>query len=116
MKGIDMFKKAMYLSGHDFPNPNHGDAINEISYINQIYSDLHYATKETEFVPLKTLSEEINLSERAVNDVMPYGVAMLISESENDGAKQQLFAIKYNQKRLSLTGSGNVKDVLPAPV
>jgi hypothetical protein len=44
---------------------------------------------------------------------MPYGVAMLLAQSENDGDSQVLFQSIYNQKRMSATTFGKVKDVLP---
>ena len=54
------------------------------------------------------------LSPEAVNDAMPYGVAMLLAQGESDGDAQSLYAQLYNQKRAGVRHplSGRV-DVLP---
>lgn len=109
-----------------------------LAVVNQIYSDLFYAENRDagesqglrrrnaltgeesgtagkigsggEFVPLIDLMDEIRLSRRAASDVMPYGVAMLLAQSESDGDSQQLFAALYNRKRLSLSYTDKVRD------
>lgn len=119
MTGGEMMNKALTLLG--YTNSTGEIAVEQrfssraMTVLNSIYSDLYYTQKNTGFEALENLEDEILLSERILNDVMPYGVAMLFAESESDGDNQQLFSMLYNQKRLSLTSGDNVKDVIPAP-
>ena len=45
------------------------------------------------------LDSPLPLSLETVNDVMPYGVAMLLAQGESDGDAQSLYASLYNAKR-----------------
>lgn len=119
MTGKQMINTALVLLGY---TNSVGDVSAEQRFrsrslvvLNAIYSDLYYAQNNTGFDPLKSFDSEINLNERVLHDVMPYGVAMLLAESENDGDNQQLFSLKYNQKRLALTASNKIEDVIPIP-
>ena len=44
---------------------------------------------------------------------MPYGVAMMISQSEDDGDQQQLYSRLYNQKRSGFSKVEKLEDVMP---
>ena len=46
------------------------------------------------------MADEIKLSAVSVNDVMPYGVAMLLADMDNNGVAQVKFANIYNQKEV----------------
>ena len=81
--------------------------------VNQIYSDLWFCEREEAFCELTTLEQPLRLSPRCVHDVAPYGVAMLLAQSESDGDSQQLMASLYNQKRSSLHRTACRRDVLP---
>lgn len=87
--------------------------LNGLAVVNQIYSDLHYATSNQPWRPLSDLTEDLLLPDRAAADVMPYGVAMLLAQSESDGDNQQLYAALYSRKRSSLSRSDRVDDRFP---
>ena len=130
MTGYDIIKKAMELLGYTASNGNlqlnARISSKSLAVVNVIYSDLWHVCYggETdcfasarndikEFVPLENIHEEINLPERAINDVMIYGVASFIAQSESDGDQQQIYTTLYNQKRASLSKKETVQDVLP---
>ena len=117
MTGQEIMKTATDLLGYSNANGNlqlsariSGKAL---VTVNLIYSDLWRVCNDGEFTPLDNIHDDIYLPERAVNDVMPYGVAMMIAQSESDGDQQQLYSKLYNQKRSSLTRKETIKDVLP---
>ena len=117
MTGKGMFDKAISLLGYKNTGGviSGGESLNiqAIAVINAIYSDLFYASGGSCFEEISTLMEEIKLPKRLLDVVMPYGVAMLLAQSEHDGDSQVLFQSIYNQKRMSATTFGKVKDVLP---
>ena len=119
MTGNEMMKKALTLLGYT-------DSTGEISgeqrfrsraltVLNGIYSDLFYINHRDGFVPLKYTTDNIVLPERELTDVMPYGVAAFLAQSESDGDQQQTFISLYNSKRAALTQSEAVGDVIPCP-
>lgn len=83
-----------------------------LAAVNQIYCDLWYAGKTEPFLPLTSLREPVLLSARQVQDVMPFGVAMLLALSEGDSDNQQLYATLYNRKRVAAPHSHRRRDVL----
>lgn len=71
--------------------------------VTQIYNDLRRIDALGQAsVDLPTMADAILLSPETVDDVMPYGVAMLLAQNEGDGDSQTLFAGLYNQKRSSV--------------
>ena len=113
----DIFQKAMIMLGYTGSN---GEISGEQEYlkrgivaVNQVYADLFYALGNSSFVPAEKSMDKIDLPERVLYDVMPYGVAMFIAQSENDGDSQQLFAETYTRKRASLRHENSIKDVIP---
>ncbi len=81
--------------------------------VNQIYSDVWYGLYDEGFAELGAITDELPLPERVVNDVMPYGVAMLMAQTLGDADNQSLMAAYYNRKRASLTHMRGRKDVMP---
>lgn len=119
MTGSEMMKKALVLLGYTDGN---GEISGEqrfrsraITVLNSIYSDLFYTAHSGGFTPIEKITDSIELSERELNDIMPYGVAGLLAQSESDGDQQQTFIALYNSKRAALTQSGAVEDVIPCP-
>ena len=117
MTGQAMLKFATDLLGYSNANGNlqlsariTGKALVNL---NLIYSDLWRICKDEEFIPLSNIHGEINLPERVLNDVMPYGVAMMIAQNESDGDQQQLYSVLYNQKRAALSRKDSIEDRLP---
>ena len=88
-------------------------AARSLALVNQVYADIVYALCQTGFRELATLTDEIDLPEHVINDMMPYGVAMLTAQTLGDADNQSLFADLYNRKRAKLTRSSKRKDVLP---
>lgn len=84
-----------------------------ICAVNQIYSDLFFALHKTGFCEIRHSDDEIFLPEKALYDIMPYGVAMLIAQNENDGDNQNLYCDIYSKKRASLCTGSYVIDMLP---
>lgn len=87
-----------------------------LGIVNQVYAELWYARHGRGFEELGALTEEVHLPERIVNEVMPYGVAMLLAQSIGDADNQSLMAELYNQKRTLLTRIHRRKDVMPYAV
>ena len=59
--------------------------------------------KRLDYETIKTLNDDLKLSERVLSEVMPSGVAMLIATGEGDGVEQQLWTEIYNRKKAILT-------------
>lgn len=47
---------------------------------------------------ITSLNDNLPASDTSINLVMPYGVAMLFAQQDNDGTQQQIFSLLYNQK------------------
>ncbi len=120
MTGREMMKRALVLLGYT-------DSVGGISaeqkfrsraitVLNAVYSDLYFINKHSGFEEITSLEDQIMLSERALQDIMPYGVAAMLAQSESAGDEQQLFMSIYNQKRLGLTSKDSVADVIPRPI
>lgn len=83
-----------------------------LSLINQIYSDVWYGLHDEGFEELPSLADELCLPERVIDDVMPYGVAMLFAQTIGDADNQSLMATMYNRKRAGLSHLRRRKDVM----
>ena len=86
-----------------------------LALVNQIYTDMFFAeTPEGGFSPLTSMEQEIPLSARCVNDILPYGVAMLLAQAEGDATTQSIFSYAYNQKRAGgVKTMRRIADALP---
>lgn len=119
MTGNDIFKQAMVLLNYtdNNGNVNAGNNANlnkrALPIVNQIYADL---SESAEPKILTSLNEQIDLNRYALLNVMPYGVAMLLAQSDGDAENQTLYASLYNQRRASAFKNGSSRiDVLPVP-
>ena len=119
MTAADMEKKIINLLGYTDGSgniaPNAHLRQRTLTAINAVYADLFYALGRTEFSPVLSPEDAIDLPERVLNDVMPYGAAAFLAQSENDGDRQQYYIMLYNQKRAALTRSESVEDSMPTP-
>lgn len=88
-------------------------ATRSLALVNRVYAELWYALYPCGFEELPSLSEELRLPERVINDCMVFGVAMLMAQTIGDGDNQSLMAELYNQKRAALTHMRCRKDVMP---
>ncbi|MBQ9414542.1 MAG: hypothetical protein IJU16_05385 [Clostridia bacterium] len=82
-----------------------------LGLVNQIYGDIWYSFYQDAFEELGSLSDTIRLPGRVIDDVMPYGVAMLMAQTVGDGDNQSLYATLYNRKRAGMTKSDRRVDV-----
>ena len=117
----DVLERALqlcgYVNGDGVPDRLRDADIYKrgLALVNQIYTDMFFAeTPERLFHPLDGMEEEIPLSVRCVNDVMPYGVAMLLAQAEGDATAQSTFSYIYNQKRAGgVKSPRKIADKLP---
>lgn len=80
--------------------------------VNQIAAELWYRDHDTPFAPLD-LYAEIPLPAVTVQTTLPYGVAMLLAQTDGDTDNQTLFAGLYDGHRAAATASTQIRDVLP---
>ncbi len=110
MKCNDIYKAALQLLGYaDIQNFKERAVV----IINQIYFDLFQIVGSGEFVPVKTLSDNVNLPERVIRKAMFYGVAEQLALGEGDGELQQYFAVKYDRERRGINRTDAVVDIMP---
>jgi len=116
----EVFKQALVLLNYTDPQGN-VDAVNNtelykraLPLINQIFADLWHVRTSANFEPLVSLSQEIPLASYVVTNIMPYGVAMLIAQTNGDADNQALYAAMYNQRRSSAQSvSEQIVDKMP---
>ena len=120
MTGQEVFRQAIRLLGYTDtlgdPDSVQNTEIYKrgLSVINQLVCDLSLAENGQMAEPMRSLKEELPLSERTARDILPYGVAMMLAAAAGDGDNQQLFAALYDQKRVSVrSGYERRTDTLP---
>ena len=120
--GNDVFNRARLLLGYTGIDGAVNGAQSaelfrrELDVLNQVMADLWPLEKDEVYQPLVNVNENIPLSVAAVENVMPYGVAMFLAQADGDGANQQLYATLYQQKRNAVKKPLKTRaDVLPAP-
>ena len=120
MTGDAVFRQAMRLLGYTNAQGEvdggreAGLFRRATALVNQIYADLSAIENGEGGEPLERLSQELPLSLRTQTDVMPYGVAMLIAQSEGDDELQGYYASVYNQKRQAVhRREERIGDMLP---
>ena len=112
MTAANIFSKAISLIG--YTGDSHIESIKQraIPLINAAYIDVCRA-KNIEFTPIKAMSDELLIDEKLALDVLVYGLAMFIAQSEGDDEISAFFCDLYNRKRGSLATSDRIIDVLP---
>ena len=115
MSGFEIFIKALKLLNYISPEGDYDSSLTlrALPIINAVYADIYYFFNSENFKPLTDLNETVNLSEKILNDVFPYGVAMHIAIGEADALNQQIFGNIYNSKKVRLSFSDSRIDVLP---
>lgn len=120
--GIDVRDRAFTLLNYTDQNGKLDHTLyadvsaRSLALINQIYAELWYALCPCGFAELPSLSDEIALPERVLNDCMAFGVAMLMAQTIGDADNQSRMTDLYNQKRAVLSHPCRRKDVLPREV
>lgn len=116
MKANEIINNALKLLGYTVAAGNaqlSSRIMNKaVPIVNVVYSDLWDKEHTDEFTPVIKMDDEVKLSSKTAN-VMVYGVAAFIAQSENDGDQQQLWMSTYNNKLRTLTTITTRKDVLP---
>lgn len=82
--------------------------------MNQVCSDLYFAVNPSGIYDrLYKWEDKINLPDRIVTEVAPYGVASFLASGEGDGENMQVFSAIYNQKRALLSRFEKVIEGIP---
>ena len=118
MTAKDMISKAIMLLGYNDDRGNVSNSrfqVTSKNAVNTIYSELFYCLNSEGFNEIVTLSDEINLPERVLYNVMPFGVASLIAEGLGDSDKQAYFGTLYNRRIAQLSHSEEMIDEIPCP-
>ncbi len=111
MTAGQILNRALLLLGYRTDSHNDGIRGRAIPIINAAYVDICRALM-TDFEPIKQLSDRVGIDEKIAQDVMVYGVAMFIAQSEGDAENQAVFCELYNRKRGTLALSDSIKDVI----
>ena len=118
--GLDALNQALlllgYTNGYGEPDGQNDAELYKrgTAAVRQVYRDLCRIERRNEpEPPALRMDRAIPLSAAAVGDVMPYGVAMFLAQSEGSGDSQALFAAIYDRKRAGLGVAGRRKDILP---
>ena len=116
MTGAQILTESLKLLGY---SENNGNAHltqtvrnRALSILNLVYAELA-RTCEVKFTALTSLSDDVNLPGRALNEIMPCGVAMYIANAEGDSSAQAFWGAEYNAKRTTLSKITQYKDTLP---
>lgn len=107
--GKDVISRALLLMGYTNSygevDPSNDAALwrRATECVRQVYNDLQRAERRGDFDErLLQMDQPVPLSPETVRDVMPYGVAMFLAQSEGDCDSQALMAEMYNRKRVSV--------------
>ena len=103
--GMDVFLRAMSLLGYTgidgvVDAAQSAELVRRgLNIVNQVLADLWPLEKTIQFTPMASIHEDVPLSVKAVEGILPYGVAMFLAQAEGDGTNQQYYASLYQQKR-----------------
>lgn len=116
MTGSEMLNKSLQLLGYSDSNGNahltQSTRNRALPIINLVYAELS-RNCGVENAPLDSVRDEIKLTERVLNEIMPCGVAMYMANAEGDINAYTFWAREYNAKRATLSKIENIKDLLP---
>ncbi len=116
MTAYEIFFAAAALTGYDGmigENSGKDELLSKgLAACDRIYSDLHYAVygDSAARTKLNSMNDEVILPQRVLDDIMPYGVAMLLSLWEGDGENNQIWTQIYNEKRGTITKISKISD------
>ncbi|MEE1238872.1 MAG: hypothetical protein UHO61_02985 [Acutalibacteraceae bacterium] len=113
MTGHDIYNRCMALLGYTAAE---NEAILGKTFLGRMPEIINQIAADLKLSGVETLDTEIDAT-AAKTDALCYGCTMLLALSENDGAKNQLFANIYNAKRSAALGhTATIEDVLPSTV
>lgn len=120
MTGKEVFRQALQLLGYTDnsgePDSRRGTEIYKtgLAVTNQIIAELSVAQSGMLPPPLTSLQQEVPLDEQTARTVLPYGIAMLLAATANDGDNQAVFAALYDGHRAACCHAYTRRtDVLP---
>ena len=121
MTGTDILRQAYTLLNYTDANGNVNAANNAnlskraLPIINQIYADLWQPRMVgAKFEVLSTMNQPLDLDDYTAINIMPYGVAMMLAQSDGDVDNQSVYATLYNQRRAgAVTTTDRIIDKLP---
>ncbi len=105
MTGHELLEQALTLLNYSDPRGRHDPITHAALYkralplINQIYADVWHIHSHEQFTPLASLSQTILLPSSITAGVLPYGVAMLLAQTDGDADNQAIYSALYNQRR-----------------
>ena len=118
MKAGEMIKRATNRLGYSADDDT---AARRLEIANDVYAEIFYIEsaadkKIKEFNAITSLDDELNLSERALNDCMVYGLCEAFALNENDSDNQSYYAAIYNEKIKRLKKRTTLRqDVMASP-
>ena len=100
MNAGEMIKRAVTRLGY---TDSDDSAARRLEILNDVYAEIFYAESNAnkeikEFKPVTSCLDELNLSSRALNDCLVYGLCEAFALNENDSDNQSYYAELYNQK------------------
>ena len=116
MTGSEVLQRSLQLLGYSEGNGNsHISQVvrnRALAVVNLVYAELsRNCGKDNK--PINSLSDEIELSDRVLNEIMPCGIAMYLANAEGDANNEAFWGREYNNKRATLTRVEQIKDVIP---
>lgn len=119
--GQDVLDRALRLLGYTNHNGDLENSVDAAVYkrgaaaVRQIFDDLKRVDSlGSDQHTLDEMADPIPLSAVTIDDIMPYGVAMLVAQNEGDGDNQALFSVLYGRKRASVPRAAKARrDILP---
>lgn len=112
MTGYDIYKKALIRLGY----PEGVAANNDERLFQTAKEFINIICKDLKLPLIKNIGEEINLSDEVL-ETLCCGVCMVISRSEGDKSKCDLYTTVYNFNRSrELCKTQHIKDTLPHTV
>lgn len=110
MTGSEVYKIALDSLGYQ---GTPGIKQRALTIINQIYLELHRLVyNSSEFTPIETLNDKIDLPLKTIISAMSAGVAEKIALGNGDGELQQYFAIEYVRQKNKINSVEQVVDIL----
>ena len=116
MTGSEVLQRSLQLLGYSESNGNlHISQVvrnRALPVVNLVYAELsRNCGKDNKHI--ESLSDEINLPDRVLNEVMPLGVAMYLANAEGDANSEAFWGREYNAKRATLSRVEKIKDTIP---
>lgn len=115
MTALKIIEQAIKLLGYDvLQKTGSVTDIDEsaITAVNTVYADLYFLINKDGFKEVTKAEDSVNLPEKALWDIMPYGVASFMASFQGDNDNQQFFSKIYNLKRKGLSKEESVEDTI----